>query len=385
MNAVMKPASDESFADEHGAVEDAASVASVRTPDPVAIQLVVQTGLQAGATVVLPSGVEHSVGGAREDVRLRDPALCGASIVLSVHADGIHVRQRGGKVLAADQLLSPNELTVIAPGESLALGDVQLSLQVVPQAQEQTTPSRLPVAAAASTLPSVVAAQQAPTGRNLARLCAVALAVSAMALTIWWSAGGQQQEPQSLVQASDLLHVAEFADLVVSEEAGRVVIDGVLPGGAERASLDVWLRRHAIEATNRVETDASLASKVLDVLRVNGADAELVSSMGGDVIVTTALPTTVDTDALVELVRSDVPALASLTLENAPPPVPFSGVNDPGKRIAMVVSDDPAHIVTVDETRYFEGSVLSSGYRIEDISDGEVTIVRGDQRTILDF
>ena len=82
-------------------------------------------------------------------------------------------------------------------------------------------------------------------------------------------------------------------------------------------------------------------------------------------------------DRIEKLVLADVPGITEVNINNTPPVEkikPTTVEIDPGKRVAMVVFDEPAHIVTEDQSRYFVGALLPNGRRIVEIKDGMVTV-----------
>jgi len=76
-----------------------------------------------------------------------------------------------------------------------------------------------------------------------------------------------------------------------------------------------------------------------------------------------------------------------VVLVNTPPREASSGrtVNDPGKRIASIVSGEPSYVVTQDGSRYFPGAVLPSGHRIQQILPNEVVLDLHGQSSRLSF
>ena len=64
-------------------------------------------------------------------------------------------------------------------------------------------------------------------------------------------------------------------------------------------------------------------------------------------------------------------------------------VDDPGKRVAAIVSGNPPevppYLVTADGTRYFEGALLPTGHRIAAIGQHEVLLEKDGARTPLVF
>lgn len=349
---------------------------------PAVCQLVVTSGLQRGASVFVDGSGEYSLGGAGADIRLRDPGVGRARAVLRHTATGLELCHVDGDLALNNTALTPGASMPLAAGSEITLGTVAVSVTAVDEKHDAVPNIGEPPPIAALAGDSL-ASDSRRVNRRVARSAAVLLVAAAAALVLnqWRSA----PTPAEVAAAhlSDVVAEPQFAHLKVSGDEEQGFIDGVLPDAEARAALEQWLETRGLRAVNRVETDATLANKVLDVLRVNAVDAELVSSLSGRVEVATALPAERDLEALQALVYRDVPAVSTLILNNTPPVEALSA--DPGKRITMVISADPAHIVTVDESRYFINSILPSGHRIESIADNNVTVVRNGQRTVLDF
>jgi len=358
--------------------------------------LSVASGLQSGARLLLRPGRVLTVGqGVAEDVRLRDPCAAGARISLVVDETGVSVRSVAGAVRVQDRPLDAGQSIRLVPGQSLSLGEVSLciDLQCAQPAEPAGTglppPEREPEASRpprSDVHPAIVPV--APGGaRSTARFGALALGVLALGSAWWFGSRTLTSERIAPVPVALLLQGSKFSGLNVNDDGHRVTVDGVVSDRAALAELDALLVGAEPDVLNRVETDESVATQVLDVLRVNGAEAELVASDAGDVVATTTLPASRDLQGLAELVRQDIPALATLTLNNDPPKavVDATARLDAGKRVAMVVSANPAHVVTDDRSRYFVGSLLPSGHRIMAIADNRVSLELDGVRTLLEF
>jgi len=69
-----------------------------------------------------------------------------------------------------------------------------------------------------------------------------------------------------------------------------------------------------------------------------------------------------------------------------PLPLPMPPISDdPGKRIASLITSEPAYLVTADGSRYFVGALLPSGHRVARINPGSVTLELHGQQTTLNF
>jgi type III secretion protein D len=86
--------------------------------------------------------------------------------------------------------------------------------------------------------------------------------------------------------------------------------------------------------------------------------------------------------------RRDVTGLTNLQAENTPPqvvPEPTQVVDDPGKRVASIVTGATPYVVTADGTRYFVGALLPSGHRLASISEQQVMLDKDGKLTPLKF
>ena len=138
----------------------------------------------------------------------------------------------------------------------------------------------------------------------------------------------------------------------------------------------------------RARPDAELALAVGEVFRLHGLAAEVEAVGPGRMRVHTTSSDAALLQRAQADVQRDVPGLAQLELVNvtpAPAVRPIPALDDPGKRIASIVSADPAYVVTSDGTRYFTGALLPSGHRIVHIAEREVQLELGGQPTRLAF
>ena len=355
-------------------------------------ELSVASGLQAGALVRLDPDGAWSIGpDETDDVMIRDPQIGPARALLRRGPGGATLRAVSGAVSLGEESLAPDRTVELTPGATVRLGGVTFELAELAQASPPSgsaTPADASAPSRRAPAVSGASERRAGPGRTLARAGAAVLGVLAVAAA-WLSTSGALEPPApERPSVASLLEGSRFAGLELSRRDGLPVVGGVLADDAALRELEALLAPSGDAWVSRLETDASLATKTLEVLRVNGADAELIDSAGGAVGVRTTLPASVDLDALRETVLRDLPALAALELENVPPPVvpPRDAPRpDPGKRVAMVVAGPPAHVVTEDRTRYFVGAVLPSGHRIVAIEDGRVSLERDGLSTVLDF
>lgn len=188
----------------------------------------------------------------------------------------------------------------------------------------------------------------------------------------------------SLVEA---LAGSPYEHLHLDEGAQVTVLTGFVDTENDAVALNRWLASRGIHLDNRVWVSETLGTQVKEVFRVNGVKADISKIENGAVRVSTSVADKGQLTRIEAMVLADVPGVSSLTIDNIPPPVEADeqGPIDPGKRVALVVSDEPAYIVTVDQSRYFVGSILPNGQRIESIEDGKVSTSKNGELSTLEF
>ena len=216
------------------------------------------------------------------------------------------------------------------------------------------------------------------------------LSVLFLGAVIVWQSGLFREKAQTQVSLADSLAMSAFAGLTVSQTGNAATVSGFVDTFGDALQLEVILNQTGLAVHNKVIVGESLGEQVTDLFRVNGVTAE-VSVEPGSVV--TATMQVADTDLLAvveERVLSDIPDVAELRIMNTPPEVvepvvPSNYKPDPGKRVALVVSDEVAYVVTEDQSRYFVGSLLPTGHRIVSIIDGDVSLEKNGVVTTLDF
>jgi len=332
-------------------------------------ELRVINGASGGARMPIQLGSQLTIGSAvSNDVVLRDASVGDNQVAVTggaLQADARHLQigdvqiqfDRGNPVTHAAQPQEPNETQAVP--ESAGTGVV---------APTGFFRSKLP-------MPPLV------SGTLTA---AVAVAIL---LTFQFASTGNSGEAPMSVAA--LLEPTAFAHLKVQDGEAETTVSGLINTREDAISLEALLQQSEEPIVNATQVSDVLSARVADVFRVNGVDADVeVTGMGAVTVVTSVEPDEIE--RLRDVVSVDLPQLHSLEIDNTPPPINESqtaeapGI-DPGKRVAMVVSDTPAYVVTEDLSRYFIGSLLPSGHRIEAISEGRVSLVKAGVITELEF
>ena len=212
--------------------------------------------------------------------------------------------------------------------------------------------------------------------------------VSVCTLTLAWAMGPTTLSPQEQAMSirQTLSHLGLTA-LNVESRNGQLFVTGHLESQAERSRLEKALADRS-PARLSVWVNEQVAASVAEVYRLNGVAAEVRVTGPGVVRVQTAISDTKLLEHVQSAARRDVPGLKQLVAVNDPPPAPppaASSINDPGKRVAAIVPGEPAYLVTVDGTRYFEGAMLPSGHRIVSILPDKVQMERDGVGSVLAF
>src|SRR3989338_6594030 len=234
------------------------------------------------------------------------------------------------------------------------------------------TPAKDPAAMAAG--------QTSPLQRWRSRLMlggTALVGVSVCTLTLAWAMGPSTLSPQEhAANIRQTLSHLGMPTLNVESRSGQLYVTGTGRPRLERPDrLSVWVNEQ-------------VAASVAEVYRLNGIAAQVEAAGAGVVRVRTAVSDTRQLEHVQALARRDVPGLQQLAAVNEAPPTPppaASAIHDPGKRVAAIVPGEPAYLVTVDGTRYFEGAMLPSGHRIVAILSDKVQMEREGVASVLSF
>lgn len=342
-------------------------------------------GTRFGADIVLRQPTAHA-----EDATGSEDTECRASI--SLEPDGVSLVAQAGQVLVDGTALTIGESRLVPWTTPWQLGGCTLA--VGPQgAWAPAAP-----AAAASPAPARTAAPAAPTPARLRRwgrrLATGGGAVVLTSLSMWALAmaiAPASPRPEALAQrAQATLHAAGMTAVTVSLAAGPAdpVVEGYLDTHAQRTRAESLLAAQGLRPRFAVWINENLAQAVQDVYRVHGISAQVQTLGPGRVRVNTALADASALPNVEKAVRRDVQGLNQLDTRNAPPPgvpSPVPALDDPGKRVASIVTGDEPYVATQDGTRYFIGALLPTGHRILAIADGHVQLEREGLNTALAF
>lgn len=357
-------------------------------------ELRVLGGPQRGAVLPLLPERSYSIGatiGADIVLRQTDGGATGGAAI-TLRPDGLLLEARAGDVRVDGVPLAIGESRLVPWTTPWQIGSTTLAAG--PQGEWQAAPAvdvTAPSPAHDVVEPGPTPARLRGWGRRLATAGGTVVVASLSMWALAMAISPASPRPEALAQrAQATLQAAGMTAVTVSWPAGQgdPVVEGYLDTHAQRTRAESLLAAQGLQPRFAVWINENLAQAVQDVYRVHGVSAEVQSLGPGRVRVNTALA---DTSALANVektVRRDVQGLNQLDARNTPPPgvpSPVPALDDPGKRVASIVTGDEPYVATQDGTRYFIGALLPTGHRILAIADGRVELEREGLNTALVF
>jgi type III secretion protein D len=378
----------------------------------------VLAGPQTGARLTLKTGASVDVGSLESSgcqVVLRDPLVREQRVRLHVRSSDVRIEVLAGEVdLAGQRLVAPCSVnwplfmplqigeTVLAVGHASSANDRHWAgaLQRALATNDSDGPTVLDPRTSAHHDPEA-ASQSSPPRRSFEVWLAVGGAVLTLAAASLWSVvsltpaaaaptASVAQRSKQLLQAS-----SAFAGLklVAPAQAHEPIgIQGNLLTLADRAKLERALADAQIDAALQVRVGEEIDMAIRDVYRMHGITAQtsLPSALSdvGSVQVKTQERDEQRLQNISTIAQRDVTGLVHLQVANTLPQVVAPAppvVDDPGKRVASIVTGATPYVVTADGTRYFIGALLPSGHRIAAISDQQVMLDKDHKLTPLRF
>jgi type III secretion protein D len=379
------------------------------------LELRVLAGPQTGASLALKSSSSvdvGSLGASGCQVVLRDPRVSEQRVRLHVGQGDVRIEVLAGSVdMAGQRLVAPcvvswSHFVPVQIGDTiLAVGNTDeaprwsqaLNLALAPPLSLPLTDpfAGLKNQPAADTVAMPTSPKRRPEtwlalGGGLITLGAFGLlAFTSMATP---ALGGASEPGQQRIERV-LQQTPEFRALKVEAKPGdRLRISGDLLASADRARLERSVAEAKADAAIDVRVGEEVNAAVQEVYRMNGIPAKTlpplaIADVGSVQVRTQAL----DLDRLHQVeasVRRDVVGLTLLQAENTLPqvvPEPTNMVDDPGKRVASIVTGVTPYVVTADGTRYFVGALLPSGHRLAAITEQQVMLDKDGKLSPLKF
>ncbi|ASJ70499.1 hypothetical protein [Granulosicoccus antarcticus] len=416
MNAVVEPTLERQKDAVLATTPDSPAAATTAIMDNLRGKLTILNGAQQGAVEWLTQGNPLSLGCSLDnDIVLRNRTVEQLHASLLLSPENMTIRCLGGIVVVNGISLNVGESMPLTGSGIVQLGEISVNVECVAEPALQGHAVKVPAQEglaedadnqAAFFMPSIddlpatinapeveAAAEEvalAPPPRHFLSRKSSWLVICSMVAGAWvvWQSGLFRPVESGLFELQPALAESSFSGLQVSQFGAVATVSGFLETVQESRQLDQWLDQTGLNISNEVVVGETMAGQVLDVFRVYGIAAEVEVKEGGHVVVATSQPDNIVLDGVDESINSDMPGVASLTINNTPPLIsePVTGIKmDPGKRVAMVVSDEPAYIVTEDQSRYFVGSILPTGHRIASIKEGKVNLEINGVSSTLEF
>ena len=370
----------------------------------------VTDGLASGATFRISVGQRLLVGSdLQADIVLLDPSACDCQLVLTGTDSGVVAEALAGKVLLdGDTLVLPTEIN--GENRRLRLGEAELRIQTPDYGVDAINNGDLPA--------STCISDSSPEPDNIEDISTEALSqpgncriengvepnkadsfisVPDLHKNTWmvpltmilgpllvcgiylsWKFNAHQSAPVVVPTLASVLEEPEFAELSVSTIGDAKTLTGRLQSREQAKRLDVMLNALPEKVENKTHIADQLLAQINEIFRVNDETVKASFTAEGKVLVETRIANPERLEHLRDVVMRDVPELPELVINNQPPPSALkpgrAPVVEPGKRVALVVSDEPAYVVTQDASRYFVGAILPSGHRIHTIEGGRVSL-----------
>lgn len=368
-----------------------------------ACALRVLSGASQGAEVVVVEARTIVIGHDYAcDVVLREPDVANCRLSLTRREDGLNsLRVLAGQARVLGSVLPEGAVTVVPDFIPIAVGDGGCCFATGTADAARWREAALLVQQHYAKHQSI--AGPAPTGAPVPRLAwlhASALGLFALTLICMaWLSGGVARSVipirSKAEQARKLLNDAGFGALRVELSPDGVLdIAGRVATQQDRRRVERLLAPVAPVRAD-VISDRELANRIADIAKMMTVAIDVHSLGGGRFEAVTAESNEQRRQALVQMIRQDIPAVASFTLrttstaaDGEPVPAPTVGtaltaaaddavpapsapVDRAAKRVVAVVAGDPAYIVTADGARYFPGSTMPSGQRLVAVNHGE--------------
>lgn len=371
----------------------------------------VTDGLACGAAFRVSVGQRLLVGSDfKADIVLPDPGACDCELVLTGTDTGVMVEVLAGKILLDGDTLALSkeingedrrlrlgeaELWIQTPGYSAisAISDIDkpgvdsISDVVTKPANKDDSSSVTVGLPASNEKENSIAFNQTETltavpdlhKRSwIVPLSMVLGPLLICAVYLSWKYSVHQNTPVAVPTLASVLEEPEFAGLSVSTTDDTKTLTGRLQSREQAKRLDLMLEALPEKIENRTHIADQLLVQINEIFRVNDETVKASFTANGKVLVETRIADPERLEHLREVVMRDVPELPGLVINNQPPPSALkpgkAPVVEPGKRVALVVSDEPAYVVTEDASRYFVGAILPSGHRIRAIEGGRVSL-----------
>jgi len=349
--------------------------------------IVVDQQLGEASRMELPSRGTVKLGnGLDNDVVLRHGSVEGNQIALHLNYPKLHIEVLQGCVQIGDESYHAGQKAPLNE-ESLNLGDVQVQLDGIEH--EAAVPEIDPVPIALDVEHTDSADDDKQLDTNLRKqpykIALVACSMFLVMIGTWQTVQSRSvKTPDMKIVVQAYLEQNELNAVDVTDTGDNIMLTGRIDRQNQLLEIERFVSRQSTPIGVDVVVTETAITQVVDYFRVNGVNASATFDSDGVMQVKTATDEE-KIDTLKLAIAQELPQLQNWEIENTPPEQPTDIKQDPGKRVAMVVSDEPAYIVTKDATRYFVGAILPTGHRIVKIADGRVSLLKQGVESELQF
>jgi|GEM_PF-1947917 len=371
--------------------------------DSQAMELVIIDGGQAGARSLLECGQAIEIGDSLDsDIILNDPLMDGQKIKLAIDGPAAELDVLAGEVRVQGQRFVQGQRALVSAYQTVTIGDTTFaygevnSINWSQMINANNDPDSIDLEGLdeENTLPVTGGAAIVGLLQRYWLYAVMALFLVLIAVGMYLSSATNAAPTlaERAAQASQMIRDEGFSELSIrANDSGVLVVTGYIATAQAYAELERLLDRQQVFALIEAQVGEQLATQVQDVYRLNGIDAVVDVEGKGVVSVNT---TEVDAERLIrvrDIALKDVAGLEDVIANNLPPEIDDvidsqgSTLNDPGKRITMVVPGDSPYIVTVDRSRYYVGAMLPSGHKVVEINQDNVLLVKNGVETALNF
>jgi type III secretion protein D len=183
-----------------------------------------------------------------------------------------------------------------------------------------------------------------------------------------------------------------FESLQVKKiQSGQFTIAGFVMTFKERAQLENLIDDNNVQANLDLKVGDQLATEVRELFRVNGIEVQASVIQAGKVQVTGEASNAEDIERIRRVALEQIADIKSINIEFEESAIENKTIGseisykEADKRITMVVDGNPAYIMTSDQSKYYIGALLPTGYKIVDIIDQQVVLEKHGKQKILNF
>ncbi len=370
------------------------------------LELIVLDGEQAGARRTLASGSTVTISSTLDsDIVLRDPLIESHKIQLAVDEDLSQLKVLAGEVeLAGNKITESREVplplftALKIGGTTLAIGEQGhprwSNISYVRPKQAETESQTRPSEQEKSDNHSWPLLIKKKMSSSVALMAFMLVGVGLLGTTVF---GNRAEQPVISIkdkanQVAKKIQQAGFSGLEVKVgDTNNLMVVGYIETSEQYMRLEDFISQSAIEAELDIQVGEQLAAEVQNVYRINGINVNVKYQKAGVVKVYSSEKNIEKLAQVKKIALRDVSGLEKIFMENKAPAVASDAssdsdvVNDPGKRVTMVVPGDPGYLETLDKSRYFVGSMLPTGHLITGFSGRQVMVEKNGVKMTLNF